>query len=99
MLGAIIGDIVGSRFERLNTKKKDFEFFSRRCFITDDSVMTFAIAKALLDSDSDNDEFGKNAVEAMQELGRRKRRTPINPGSSNFSLVEHQGLEPWTDRL
>lgn len=48
MLGAIIGDIVGSRFEWNNYKAKDFEFFSDKCFPTDDSIMTIAIAQAFL---------------------------------------------------
>lgn len=50
MLGAIIGDIVGSRFEFNNYRKKDFEFFSKECFFTDDSIMSLAIAKALMES-------------------------------------------------
>ena len=53
MLGAIIGDIVGSRFEWSNIKTKDFEFFNYRCEFTDDSVMTLAVAKALLDCKND----------------------------------------------
>ena len=49
MIGAIIGDIVGSRFEFNNYRKKDFELFSKRCFFTDDTVMSLAIAKAVLE--------------------------------------------------
>ena len=47
MIGAIIGDIVGSRFEWNNIKSKDFEFLTYKCFPTDDSVMTLALAQAL----------------------------------------------------
>lgn len=47
MTGAIIGDIVGSRFEFHNLKSKDFTFFTPDCFFTDDTVMTLAVAKAL----------------------------------------------------
>lgn len=47
MWGAIIGDIVGSRFEFNNYRKKDFAFFSTRSFFTDDTLMTLAVAKAL----------------------------------------------------
>ena len=47
MLGAIIGDIVGSRFEFNNHKSKDFEFFSDECEFTDDTVMTIAVAVAV----------------------------------------------------
>src|SRR6056297_4176536 len=49
MLGAIIGDIVGSRFEHHNCKGKDFELCHPDCRFTDDSVLTVAIADALMD--------------------------------------------------
>ena len=49
MLGAIIGDIAGSRFEFRNTKSKNFEFINDFCDFTDDSVLTVAVAKTLLD--------------------------------------------------
>jgi ADP-ribosylglycohydrolase len=52
MWGAIIGDIVGSRFEfnRNNIKTKAFgELFDQKCRYTDDTVMTIATASALLD--------------------------------------------------
>ena len=48
MIGAIIGDIVGSRFEWNNNKSKDFEFLTYKCFPTDDSIMTLALAQAVL---------------------------------------------------
>lgn len=48
MLGAIIGDVVGSIYEWNNIKIKDFEFFKPSCFFTDDMVMNVAVAKALL---------------------------------------------------
>lgn len=47
MLGAIIGDIVGSRFEWNNHRSKDFEFLTYKCFPTDDSIMSLAIAQWL----------------------------------------------------
>jgi len=51
MIGVIIGDIVGSRFEFNNHRSKDFELFTDKCFVTDDSIMTLAVAKALLETD------------------------------------------------
>lgn len=48
MLGAIIGDIVGSRFEFNNTNRTDFELFTDECAFTDDTICTVAIADALL---------------------------------------------------
>lgn len=48
MLGAIIGDIVGSVYEFNNYKAKDFDpFFHPKCFFTDDTVCTAAVAESL----------------------------------------------------
>ena len=70
MLGAIIGDIAGSRFEWNNIKTKEFDFLTYRCEFTDDSVMSLAIAKALLAFSGNYDSLGDFAVKAMQEIGR-----------------------------
>lgn len=48
MLGAMIGDIVGSVYEWHNIKTTDFEFFKPTCTFTDDTVLTAATAQALL---------------------------------------------------
>jgi ADP-ribosylglycohydrolase len=50
MLGAIIGDIVGSRFEFNPTNDYNFELFTDECSYTDDTVCTIAVADALLKS-------------------------------------------------
>jgi len=70
MIGAIIGDIVGSRFEWNNHRSKDFELFTRECFATDDSIMTLAVGKALVESKNDWSDLGEQAVRCMQEVGR-----------------------------
>ena len=48
MLGAIIGDIVGSRFEFDNTFDYDFVLFTKDCDFTDDTICTIAVADAIL---------------------------------------------------
>lgn len=48
MLGAIIGDIVGSRFEFNNTNQTNFTLFTPDCNFTDDTICTIAVADALL---------------------------------------------------
>lgn len=48
MLGAIVGDIVGSRFEWSNHRDKDFDFLTYQCLLTDDSIMSLAVAQALI---------------------------------------------------
>ena len=70
MIGAIIGDVVGSRFEWNNHRSKDFELFTPKCFATDDSIMTLAIGEALMCSKSDWSDLGAQAVRCMQEVGR-----------------------------
>ncbi len=49
MLGAIAGDIIGSVYERHPIKTTDFPLFNPRCRFTDDSVMSIAVAVALMD--------------------------------------------------
>ena len=71
MIGAILGDIVGSRFEFHNYLGKDFEFLTRRCRFTDDTVMTCAVAQALMDSKEDFTDLTEMTVAAMQRIGRR----------------------------
>ena len=48
MIGAIIGDIVGSKYEFNNIRTKDFPLFSSGCGYTDDTICTIAVADALL---------------------------------------------------
>ena len=71
MLGAIIGDIVGSRFEWNNNRSKVFDFLPDKCFATDDSIMSLAVAKAVLDSKEDRSDLGALTVKWMQTLGRK----------------------------
>ena len=73
MLGAIIGDIAGSRFEWNNKKRKEFELLShsKGCEPTDDSIMTFAVAQALLDCGGSFERLAEHTILRMQELGRR----------------------------
>lgn len=52
MLGAIVGDIVGSIYEFDNHKSKNFPLFQDSCFFTDDTVLTLAVAEWLM-SDRD----------------------------------------------
>lgn len=48
MLGAIIGDIAGSRFEFNPTNKYHFELFTKDCDFTDDTICTVAVADAIM---------------------------------------------------
>lgn len=57
MLGAIAGDIIGSRFEHAGIKSKDFELFNRQSVFTDDTVHTIAVADSLLHKIPYQDKF------------------------------------------
>ena len=63
MIGAIIGDIVGSRFEFSSFKSKDFELFTSDCDFTDDTILTVATADAILN--------GRSYKDAYLDWGRR----------------------------
>jgi ADP-ribosyl-[dinitrogen reductase] hydrolase len=71
MLGAIIGDIAGSRFEFNNFRSKDFDLLAKDCYVTDDSIMTLAIANAIMACNGDWRQLGCNAVKYMQKIGRK----------------------------
>ena len=66
MIGAIAGDIIGSVYEASPIKTKDFPLFHRHCSFTDDSVLTVAVADAILN--------GRPYGDALHEIGRRYPR-------------------------
>jgi type I restriction enzyme M protein len=70
VLGAIIGDIVGSRFEWHNIKKKKFSFLTYKCFFTDDSVMSLSVANAILEASGAYTKVGSLTIKNMQKIGR-----------------------------
>ena len=63
MLGAMIGDIAGSKYEFNNTFDYDFEMFGEGCDFTDDTICTVAIADAILN--------GRNYQESLLDWCRR----------------------------
>ena len=67
MLGAIIGDVVGSTYEFNNTKEMDFPLFPEKSTFTDDTVLTIATAKAILEGRKDYDWlYKKYALDYMK---------------------------------
>lgn len=91
MIGAIIGDIVGSRFEFDNIKTKDFELFDRECDFTDDTVMTIAIGKAL--NNYKGGDFKKHLVKTMHEVGNRY--PDCGYGGLFLDWMIHKDTEPY----
>ena len=71
MIGAIVGDIVGSIYEFDNIKTKDFELFDQDCIFTDDTVMTIAVGKALKlwNRNGDIEKFKNILIDVMHDYG------------------------------
>lgn len=71
MLGAIIGDIVGSpyEFDDYNIKTTDFPLFSEESEITDDTIMTLAVAQGLMNGKKDPQKTYDEMIKQMQKLG------------------------------
>ncbi len=93
MIGAIVGDIVGSKYEFHNIKTKDFPLFSEGCRFTDDTVMTIALFKALADCNGNYADLSNCAVRCMREYGERY----LNAGyGKNFFLwIESKNPKPY----
>ena len=87
MLGAIIGDTVGSAYEFHNTKDYDFTLFLGNSEYTDDSVMTMAVAYwlSVLDRDSDI---------GMQELLEEDLEKWLDPDRGIAYIEEPENLRP-----
>ena len=85
MIGAIAGDIIGSVYEHRPIKTKDFPLFDDRCTFTDDTVLTVAVAEAILS--------GGPYVDSVRRIGRRY---PYAGYGGSFSRWLHSDdLEPY----
>ena len=73
MYGAILGDMIGAPYEfDRGSKTKDFPLFCGRSQFTDDSVMTIAVAEALLDCRfRADDDIRAGLVDSMRKWGRK----------------------------
>ena len=84
MIGAIIGDIVGSRFEFANHRQYDgFDFFTPLCDFTDDTVLTVATAKVLLE--------GGDYANVYRDFARRYPFRDYGGRFSRWIADEHMG--------
>ena len=73
MIGAIVGDIVGSAYEFHNIKTKKFPLFSPESRFTDDTVMSCAVAESLMEYYGNDriEELDSVATRVFHEVGRR----------------------------
>jgi len=67
MIGAIIGDTVGSIFEHDNIKTKDFHLFSKNSKLTDDSIMTLAVGEIIMDRNYHDKDI---IIDTLKKWGR-----------------------------
>lgn len=81
MLGAIIGDIIGSIYEKANLKTTDFELFTPDSHFTDDTVLTIAVMDCLLN--------GKDYPDTFQEYGKRYLNVGFSKSFKNWILSEN----------
>lgn len=73
MLGSVVGDIIGSVYEWYNVKSEDFDFFNRESRFTDDTVMTVAVADAILNINKGQEKQSHQKLYAykFREYGKR----------------------------
>jgi ADP-ribosylglycohydrolase len=72
MLGAIAGDIIGSIYELKPIKTMDFPLFQESCFFTDDTVMTVAVARALMEqAGKSQGDIRKAVIREMKYWGNK----------------------------
>lgn len=102
MYGAFIGDIVGSKYEFNNIKTKNFPLFSHGCDYTDDTIMTVAVAKAIILSRQEQyrkSEKGKGfqefLVEVMKDFGRRYPNPTGAYGGSFTKWLQQENPKPY----
>lgn len=87
MLGAIIGDIVGSRFEFNNTDNYDFELFAKDSTFTDDTICTIAVADAI--------NTGSNYKDKLLEWGRKYPNPKGSYGGSFARWLASYNPQPY----
>ncbi len=81
MIGAIAGDIIGSVYEHKPIKTKEFPLFHPQCRFTDDSVMTIAVAQAIL--------TGRPYLETIREIGRSYPRAGYGAAFFHWLFAEN----------
>ena len=84
ILGAIAGDVIGSVYEFNNTRTTDFPLFKRETTFTDDTVMTIAIADAIL--------HNKDFAQTILDYGKRYPNRGY--GTSFFNWLAHDTPAP-----
>lgn len=85
IIGAVIGDVIGSVFEWNNIKTTDFDLFNPKCDFTDDSVLTIAVADCILNK--------KDFAKTIWEYGRKYRGRDYGDRFRNW--LQQDNLKPY----
>jgi ADP-ribosylglycohydrolase len=85
IIGAVIGDVIGSVFEWNNVKTTDFDLFNPKCDFTDDTVLTIAVADCILTK--------KDFARTIWEYGRKYRGRGY--GGSFRNWLQEDNLKPY----
>ena len=93
MIGAIIGDIAGSKYEFNNIKHTNFDLFDQGCKFTDDTVCTLAIAKALLDCKGDYIDLQQRVIDNFRQLCIRHQSCGF--GRRFMKWLKEGSLQPY----
>ena len=92
MIGAIIGDIAGSRFEWNNHRSKDFELLTPKCFVTDDSIMALASAEALMRAKPDFSDLSAQACLLYTSPASARANAPLGANAGPHSTVTGESV-------
>lgn len=94
LMGAIIGDIVGSPYEFMSLKLKKFPLFNNYCRFTDDTVITCAIAQSLMDCNGDYTNLDKITIVNMHEIGKYYYNT-AGYGGMFYDWLKSGSVKPY----
>ncbi len=86
IIGAVIGDVIGSVYEWNNIKTIDFDLFNPKCDFTDDTVLTIAVADCILNH--------KDISKTIWEYGRKYRGRGY--GGSFSTWLQEDNLKPYS---
>ena len=96
MIGAIIGDIIGSTYEFIdNVKDKNFELFVPYSMTTDDSIMSLAVGQALVNTHKEKD-ITKIQIELVKQMQNFGRAYPYSGYGLKFKeWLKEENPEPY----
>lgn len=93
LVGIVVGDCVGSRFERNNCKSKEFTFFRSGCRVTDDTIMSLGVSNALIEANGNYNDMNNIAIKNMVQIGRKYQECGF--GRTFYDWIKTENHEPY----